>query len=323
MKHFSRLCHKELNNALQAFDPRSSTGEDNVDYFTLKLAAPIIAEPLRHIFNLSLTTGNFPTLWKSAHVIPLHKGGSRDDMNNYRPISKLPCLAKVMESLVNNQLKSFLSTYSVLSSHQSGFRTNHSTISAITLVTNHIISALDKKQHCAAVFVDLSKAFDTVDHDILLSKLFNIGLSESACAWFHEYLSERRQCIKSGDTKSDFMFINRGVPQGSILGPVLFSIYINDIVSSLSGCHAHLYVDDTIVYCIADSVQLAINNLQLAFDELQESLLNHKLLLNVTKTKYMLFSRARNITHETLNLVTIEGSRIGRVAEYLSWCMDR
>ena len=197
------------------------------------------------------------------------------------------------ESLVNNQLKSFLSAYSVLSSHQSGFRTNHSTISAITSVTNHIISALDKKQHCAAVFVDLSKAFDTVDHDILLSKLFNIGLSESACAWFHDYLSDRRQCMISGDTKSDFLFINRGVPQGSILGPVLFSIYINDIVSSLSGCQAHLYADDTIVYCTADSVQLAINNLQLAFNELQKSLLNHKLLLNVTKTKYMLFSRAQ------------------------------
>lgn len=175
---FRPFHYAEVLDALQALDPRSSTGEDKVNSFILKLAAPIIAEPLRHIFNLSMITGHFPTLWKSAHVIPLHKGGSRHDMNNYRPISKLPCLAKVMESLVNKQLKSFLSAYSVLSSHQSGFRTNHSTISAITSVTNHIISALDKKQHCAAVFVDLSKAFDTVDHEMLLSKLFSIGLSK-------------------------------------------------------------------------------------------------------------------------------------------------
>ena len=141
--HFQPLSCTDVLCALQTIDARKSTGEDGLDPFFLKLAAPLIYEEITHIFNLSLLLGTFPISWKTAHVTPLHKGGDRGDLNNYRPISKLSCLAKIMESLVNNQVKIFLSEHSVLSPHQSGFREKHSTISATTLVVNDFASALD------------------------------------------------------------------------------------------------------------------------------------------------------------------------------------
>lgn len=122
-----------------------------------------------------------------AHVTPLHKSGAKDDLNNYRRISKLPCLSKILESLINNQLKAFLSRHSVLASHQSGFRAQHSTITAATLVINDIVSALDRKEHCAALFVDLTKAFDTVDHTLLIHKLMDIGFDSNTSNWFTSF----------------------------------------------------------------------------------------------------------------------------------------
>ena len=306
----------EVLKALESIDTKSSIGEDLLDPYCIRLAAPIISEPLSYIFNLSISTGTFPRLWKSARVIPLHKGGDRDNLDNYRPISTLPVLAKVLETLVNSQLKCFLSSHSVLSPLQSGFRPMHSTTSAITLVTSDIVSALDDQQHCATLFIDLSKAFDTVDHHLLLERLSGIGLDTAACAWFRDYLSLRRQCIKSPLGNSDFLTVTKGVPQGSVLGPVLFTIYINELVSSLSGCHAHLYADDTILYCISDSPLAATAKLQLGFNLLQHALAELKLVLNSGKTKFMLFSRARNIDHSSLHISTVDGSSIERVTEY-------
>uniref|UniRef100_A0A3B1IPA0 Reverse transcriptase domain-containing protein n=1 Tax=Astyanax mexicanus TaxID=7994 RepID=A0A3B1IPA0_ASTMX len=271
-----------------------------------------------YIFNLSVLSCRIPRVWKTAHVIPLHKGGEATELNNYRPISKLSCLAKSLESLVNSQLKSFLNENSILSNYQSGFREGHSTISAVTLVLNDLYSDCIQKKHCAAVFIDLTKAFDTVGHTLLLRNLKKIGFDAKALEWSQNYLTDRQQCTAFNNYESDFLAISKGVSQGSILGPVLFNIYINDIAASVSSldCKIHLYADDTILYCSADSIHAAVIKLQNSFNALQIALNNHKLVLNAKKTKLMLFSRSLNSDVNCVNFTTLAGSTIERVTEY-------
>ncbi|KAF7643591.1 hypothetical protein LDENG_00236790, partial [Lucifuga dentata] len=237
------------------------------------------------------------------------------DLNNYHPISKLPCLAKILESLVNDHLKSFLTEHSVLNPHQSGFRSKHSTITAATVVINDI-SSVDNGKDSTALFIDLSKAFDTVDHSLLLSKLHSISFNSNAYRWFQDYLSNRKQSVFMGNVHSNFLSISKDVPQGTIPGPILFSIYINNITSCLTECKFHLYADDTILYCFADSVQLAAEKLQHSFNIIQDALFNHKLVLNVNKTKFMIFSRAKDTEYKNIHISTVSGSSIERVSEY-------
>ena len=162
-----------------------------------------------HIFNLPVLNGTVPKVWK---VAPLQKGGGAAILNSYRPISKILCTAKLLESLVSIQLKSFISTYCILRMHQSGFSERHSIITAATFVLNDIITALDRKKHCAALFIDLSKAFDTVDHTLFLKRLHSLHrFVDMAFKWFQSYLSNRQQCVCIGDIKSKFVQIAKGV----------------------------------------------------------------------------------------------------------------
>lgn len=151
----------EVHNALKKLDRSKAAGPDQIEPFFLKLAADFIAEPLSQIFNLSLISKNIPKIWKSAFVTPLLKGGEPTNVNNYRPISKLCILAKLFERIISDQLKEFLESNNILSPLQSGFRKQHSTITATLKVLNDLIEAMDSKKYCVALFIDLSKAFDT------------------------------------------------------------------------------------------------------------------------------------------------------------------
>ena len=155
---------------------------------------------------------------------------------------------------------------------------------------NDVIAALDNKQHCATLFVDLSKAFDTVDHHLLLHKLSLIGFDHMNLEWFKSFLTGRSQCVKVGKITSLFLDIDKGVPQGSVLGPLLFIIYINEIASTLTPlCQVHLYADDTVLYCSASHIDSAKNRLQLSFHMLEKQLSDLKLVLNCAKTKWIIF----------------------------------
>ena len=253
--------------------------------------------------------------WKSAFVLPLFKGGDPAILNNHRPISNLSVLAKILETLVSKQLKEFLYSNAILSPYQSGFRKKHSTITAALKVVNDICVALDKKQHCASLFIDLSKAFDTVDQDVLRLRLLNSGLSDQAVAWFTSYLENRSQCIRYEGLSSDIATVCKGMPQELVLGPLLFTIYINNLGQNVVDANCHFYADDTVIYCCVSTLVQAIDLLQNAFNVVQDTLFQLKLVLN-TDTKLMLFSNSRSRPQNIPSVVTLEGSEIEVVDSY-------
>ena len=175
----------------QDLDPWKSAGPDNLPPYFLRLAAHIIAQPVSNIFSLSIQSSVIPDVWKTAYMLPLLKGGDRTLLNNYRPISKLSILAKVLETQMNDQVKDYLSLNNILCPFQSGFRKQHSTAAAAIKVINDMLEAMDAKKYCVARFIDLSKAFDTVDHSILRQQPSTIGMSDHAVGWFS------KQCVQS------------------------------------------------------------------------------------------------------------------------------
>ena len=199
---------------------------------------------------LICSTCELPTIWKCARIIPLHKGGDLLDTNNYRPISIICSISKVLEKIIYNQLSHYLNTYNILSPVQSVFRPNHSTTTALLTFSNDLYSAADDGELTGAIFIDLTKAFDFVDRYLLLDKLHGIGLSNNTVLWFNLYLHNRKQCVVVNGKQSDLLIQQKGVLQGSTLGPLLFSIYINDLSSCLINCRTHLYADDTVIQYI-------------------------------------------------------------------------
>uniref|UniRef100_A0A669EJS2 Reverse transcriptase domain-containing protein n=1 Tax=Oreochromis niloticus TaxID=8128 RepID=A0A669EJS2_ORENI len=321
---FSPFSVQEVHKALKALDQKKPPGPDLIEPYFLKTAADYIAQPLTILFNLSIQNNEIPFVWKSACVTPILKGGDPAILTNYRPISNLCVLAKVLESLVSEQLKEFLYSKEILSKLQSGFRKQHSAVTAATKVINDILVALDKKQHCASLFIDLSKAFDTVDHAILKQRLLLLGLSRHVVSWFTNYLSDRTQCTKCENLCSEFLNIHTGVPQGSILGPLMFIMYINDLGQNVSNASMHFYADDTVIYSFGTNLEKAIQSLQKAFDVVQHTLLDLKLVLNADKTKLMLFSNMKNSSQTVPVVSTLEGDLIEVVhtCKYLGFLID-
>ena len=312
---FSPILVSDVVHALSTLDPKKSAGPDGIDPFFLKLSSAVIAQPVTDLFNISLSTQSLPEAWKQANVSPLLKAGDPCDVNNYRPISNLSALAKILEGQVSKQVKVFLDSNSILNPMQSGFRAKHSTVTACLNVIDDIRAALGNKSFCAALFIDLSKAFDTVDPHVLLRVLSNAGFCHNVLGWFKNYLVGRTQCVKFGDTVSDSITLEKGVPQGSILGPLLFLLYVNHICSQSKHCKFHMYADDTILYSCAPSLDMAVSNLASDFVSLQHELRDSKLLLNGQKTKAMLFA-PNSIVTSPPNITTLDGVTIEWVALY-------
>lgn len=202
---------------------------------------------LTHIFNHSFSSCSYPSVWKQAHIIPLPKTNDPSLLTHFRPISILPFLSKVFEHIVHRQLSFFLTSNSLISPFQSGFRSGHSTVSALLKVTDDIRWAMENKSLTVLVLLDFSSAFNSVDFDILLGILKSINFSSSALAWFSSYLRGRSQCVRLEDSFSDWCSLTEGVPQGSVLSPLLFSIFINFVTRVISSSF-HLYADDLQLY---------------------------------------------------------------------------
>ena len=196
-----------------------------------------------------------------------------------------------MEKLVNNQLTAFLDIYSVLSGMQSGFSSGYGCVTVTLKVLNDVTIALDSKQCCADIFIDLAKAFDMVDHSIIVERLRSTGVSEGSLAWFANSLSRRVQCIKSENLLFQPLPVTKGVAQGSILGPTLFSIYINNIAQAVESSLIHVCADDTVSYSAGPSPDVVLNALQQSFLSAQQAFSTHNLVLNTSKTKVMWFGK--------------------------------
>ena len=219
-----------------------STGLDDISPRFLKDGAEFLEEPVSHIVNLSLSSEIFPSSFKKARVKPLYKKGSRLEVGNYRPVSILPVLSKILERAVNDQLNDYLTRKGLLYGFQSGFRKGFSTETCLVNLNDHIKKETSKGNFTGMVLIDLQKAFDCVDHRILLDKLSAMGVTN--VDWFRSYLNDRKQCTHVNGVDSDFLEVTCGVPQGSILGPTLFLCFINDMSDALK-CRLSLYADDS------------------------------------------------------------------------------
>lgn len=284
---------EEIINVVQAMASKKSSGYDNVSVDIMKLAILYVAKPMSKIINNSFFSGVVPDDIKIAKVCPIYKNGDKAEVSNYRPISVLSSFSKIFEKVVCNRLTNYLTKYSILHNGQYGFRSNHDTTLAVIDMVDKITTAIDSSQYSIGIFIDLSKAFDTINHKILLAKLSHYGIRGVALEWFKSYLTNRYQYVEFNGATSSLLKITCGVPQGSILGPVLFLLYINDIVNATDVLQLILFADDTNIFLSDTNLDRLIltANYELAF--IVKWFDSNKLSLNLTKTNFIIFCSAR------------------------------
>lgn len=275
----------------------NAVGPDGLSVKMLLYLTPYLSKHITFILNKCLLTGKFPNLWKNANVLPVPKNSSPSLLSHFRPISILPVMSKLLEKIVQEQLNEFLHTNKILSPTQSGFRGHHSTATALLNVTDDLFRASDNNKNTCLILLDYSKAFDTLEHTTLVTKLKFFGIGEVALMFFENYLNNRHQRVILNNVFSEFIALNKGVPQGSILGPLLFSIYTSDLCKRLNFCQSHQYADDTQIYhsFTYDQLGPAIANINSDLDVIGKFSNAHGLILNEGKTQVMVFGRSRNL----------------------------
>ena len=289
-----------------------ATLDTKIEPLKIANSCPSFTSVLAHVINSSFEQGIFPEALKEAKVVPIHKGGSKSDIKNYRPISLLASFSKVFEKLMHNRVINFLDKYSILCENQYGFRPGRSCEHALLNAKDTILNSMSKKQVTLLLLIDFSKAFDLVDHSILLRKLDHYGIRGQALNWFKSYLTNRKQFVSIGSSKSSTNQILYGVPQGSILGPLLFIIYINDLPQISDIAKFIMYADDANIFLTGENLNEVYNKLITLSDALVKWVDNNGLALNLKKTNYMIFSRQRNLNYRD---VTISGVTIERKTE--------
>ena len=271
----------------------SAVGYDELDAQHIKSSSSIILQPLLHICNLSFIHGVFPDGMKLAKVIPLFKSGNSMKVNNFRPVSILPILSKILERLMYNRLLKFIEEFNILYDFQFGFRKFHSTFMALASAVNHIVNALQFGKYFIGVYLDFSKAFDTLDHDILFFKLNHYGIRGIALDWIKSYMLNRKQFVSYNDNPSDIQSISCGVPQGSILGPLLFLIYVNDLPNVSDMLLTVMFADDTSMFVNGENLSTLETQLNSELKHVSTWLQVNELSLNVDKSCFIVFKTVK------------------------------
>lgn len=281
---------REVELVVNSLRSDCAVGVDGISASVIKQYKDILIRPITYLINVCLSTGVFPDLLKQALVHPIHKSGDRNRVTNYRPISVLPVVSKILEKIINNCLKNYLEKNNLLSDRQYGFRNDRSTDDAVHDLTNHIVTSLDKREKCVAIFLDLAKAFDTVSIPRLCTKLEKLGIRDRQLELFKSYLTGRTQRVKIGEWISSELPVDYGVPQGSILGPTLFLSYVNDMCNiNINNGKLVAFADDTALIFTARTWAQAFEAAQAGFYKVSRWLSNNLLSLNVEKTKFLTF----------------------------------
>ena len=323
--NFNSIDESLIQKHLENTKITKASGIDNMLGIFLKDGAEFICKPLTQICNLSIKLSTFPQNFKIAKLKPLYKKGSKTEPKNYRPISLLPLLSKIIEKIIHDQTKTFLDKHNILYKYQSGFRTNFSTNTCLAYLNDKISTGFDNGLYTGMILIDLQKAFDTINHSILLEKMNAIGFSKEVILWFKSYLEDRTFQVAVGNIISTAGNINCGVPQGSILGPLLFLLYVNDMSQSVS-CEILLYADDTCLLYQHKDVKIIEKVLNNEFSNLCDWFVDNRLSIHFgeDKTKSILFaSKGRVKKADSLNIIynNIEIKQNSKV-KYLGCILD-
>ena len=292
---------EELNDVINNLK-HASAGYDNLTLSILKHIFPAISRCLTHLVNLSMQSGEVPDEIKIAKVIPIFKSNDPSKLSNYRPISILPILSKIFEKVIYTRLERHLIINDILSPNQFGFRKGHSTSMAVTYFVEQVYDILEDRHFAIATFLDLSKAFDLVNHNFLLQKLSCYGIRGTVLAWFKNYLANRRQYVFFKGAQSAMQNITCGVPQGSILGPLLFLIFINDLSEQSTIIRFILYADDTTMLISGDNIRNTTDLLNRELLKINQWFKSNHLFINIAKTNFLVFSSKPSIINNHFQL---------------------
>ena len=269
------------------------TGPDNIPNRVLRNCAAEITPRLTRIIQHSLNTGRMAKCWKIANLTPLYKKGEKHQTGNYRPVSLLPCVSKVLERVVHNHVMDFLEDNRLLSYNQSAFRKGTSTTTHLQELYHQLARGMDQRKTAKIIFADISKAFDKVWHGGLLDKVHRLGIRGNLLRWLKDYLADRFQRVVLKGSTSSWLKIIAGVPQGSIMGPLLFMIFVDDIIRNLD-CMACLFADDVNLFAIEQNEEECIKRLQPNVDKITEWALKWKMSMNPAKTETLTVKRTQN-----------------------------
>lgn len=324
IENFEMIRMKDLEEVVMTLPKKRGT-EEGITSDILKAVFYVIKEEFVDVINSSLREGCCPDSWKTSTIIPIPKVEKARKASDYRPINMLPIFEKVLELVVKKQIETYLENNDIITEHQSGFRKQYSCETAIQTVIDEWKLIVSKGEMVGVIFMDLKRAFETIDRDRLIEKLYQYGIRGMVLDWLKSYLNNRTQQVRFDYKWSKQISTVYGVPQGSVLGPLLFIVYINDIIKACpEGCNIKMFADDTLIYVTGESSAEIESKMTVAFNTVEEWMNINKLKMNAGKTKYMIVKSIRKEQRGNITVKCLDGTEIERVEimKYLGIIID-